>query len=847
MQKELLASLGVLAGLGIGVGAYAQTGTTGNAATTATNDDQLQEVVVTAEKRSEDLQKVAESIQVTSGEELVKEGKKRLDEIMQGVVGVQSQDSQVGAAFSIRGVDTGVGGPPGTNPGATVAVYVDGNYQNRGEVVRGATLDVSQAEVMRGTQSTTLGASAIAGAVSLVTNQPAFNYQAQGTLEIGDYNTKNMDAVLNAPLGDTQALRFAYSSDRRDGYLSSNAGNVDNQVFRLKYRWQPTESLNLVATVEHNSIGGNGVTAGVLLYSGSWQPYKAANASSYTTLMGYPPLFGYVPSNITFRDRSDPWNDGYPANDWPNNPYRDTQITSYSIKADWTTDLGTLTFVPNIQNAHFRSVEPPRAGSYRSENSPQNTTQMDLRFASPSSSPFEWLLGAYYYYTNVTDQILSESDPGVAGAPGAAACPSTGSPPVQCYSWSENALGSTQTESVYGNLTYPIIPTLRVIAGLRYSHDHLETQTSNGVVDPAITETLESPGSAYTLNPIASASYSNIAYRAGLEYDVLPQSMAYLTYATGYQPGTPVCNGPPGGACTPGTPSAKNTSDQWTLGLKNRFFNDKLQLNLEAFMLKFLNRPFNDPISITETGSTDNCNAAPGTTATVIGATMSCLAPSATGVVMPNQKSQGLDFDASWVPTSHDRLDLAFEYLNSTYGSNPTAPNYSATDLCNLYAAQYGTACPGGASGTAAQTLASNYQTLINSYKGVILQNSPRFSGNLTLQHMFQLGKAGQFSPRINIQYKDTYWAQGGGPAPSGYTSAKYALTPGSIVRQDAYELYDFYAPWSSADGKFTVTGYIKNIANKAILTNISGGGGGPNYVSLNDPRTFGVIFQAAW
>ena len=203
---------------------------------------------------------------------------------MRGIVGVSSQGSQVGTDFYMRGLGTADYGPPlgGVNQSA-VAVMIDGVYQNRGEVVRGGTLDMARVEVMRGTQSTTLGGSSLAGAVSLVSNDPVFEYEGSGSLGIGDYHLVTTQGVLNVPLSDSQAVRLAYSTEKRDGYLSSNAGNSDMVNARIKYRWQPTETFDIIATFNHQDIGGNGVDTGVLTYNGSWEGYDQAKVAIAAT------------------------------------------------------------------------------------------------------------------------------------------------------------------------------------------------------------------------------------------------------------------------------------------------------------------------------------------------------------------------------------------------------------------------------------------------------------------------------------------------------------------------------------------------------------------------------------
>ena len=224
-----------------------------NKAAAASNE--LQEVIVTAERREVNLQKVSISIQVKDGDDLRKTGKKRIDAIMQGTVGIQAQDSQVGVTFFVRGVDSS----GGMGNVVAVPVIVDGVAQSRSESVRAGTLDLARAEIMRGPQSTTLGVNALAGAVSLVSNKPVFERVVSGNLTVGNYNLRQFEGVLNLPLTSNQALRFAFSKEQRDGYISSGAGDSDLTNARVKYRWQANDKADLLATVSHQNIGGNGV------------------------------------------------------------------------------------------------------------------------------------------------------------------------------------------------------------------------------------------------------------------------------------------------------------------------------------------------------------------------------------------------------------------------------------------------------------------------------------------------------------------------------------------------------------------------------------------------------------
>jgi len=775
----------------------------------------LEEITVTAEKRDTDLQKTAVSIQTVDGEELVTEAKQRIDEIMQGVVGVSSQGSQVGTDFYMRGLGTANPGPVagGTNQSA-VAVLIDGVYQNRGEVVRGGTLDMAQAEVMRGTQSTTLGGSSLAGAVSLVSNNPVFDYEGSGSLGFGNYHLVTTQGVLNVPITDDQALRVAYGSEQRDGYISSGAGDSDQTNARLKYRWQPTEAVNLVATINQQVIGGNGVDAGVLSYYGYWEGYDSTNADNYDNTMGNPELFGHV-DGVKYDERDDPWDDGYPEGEWPNNPYRHTTITQYSADLDWDLGFGTLTVTPSYQQAHFTSQEPPRGTSFRSEDRQQETTQFDAQLTSSSDFFFEWLGGVYYYDTTYSGTIRTTEYETVDGE-------YTGN---YTWSWEKQDPNSQTTYAAYANVTYPILDALRLDAGLRYTRDEKLTRSVSNVAGTAY-----SPSSAYVFDDPLEAKWDEITYRVGGEYDVSDNAMVYALYATGYQPGQITMMGQ-------ASATEKQTLDQYTAGFKSRLLNNRLQLNVEGFWSTYYNRALDGELSY----YSDNWNDATNnqTTCGTQGPPGADSIPyefgtSATygeygcynygqGATVPEMTSKGVDLEINWLITENDRIDASAEYLESVQ----SVPEFNLTlsDIEAYAAAE-------GVSDELAATLYNGLLTSAQSYDGLTLQNSPEWSANFSYSHIFDLTNGSTLTPKFNLEYKSEYWSLGGGPGAN-------IAEPGDSV-QDAYALYNVFLNWTSSDNKFTISSYVKNIENKPILTNY--GAEAMPTVSLAAPRTFGAV-----
>jgi len=250
-----------------------------SASNTAGDELTLEEVTVTAERVTKDLQKTPQFISVKSGAELKSEGKVKVEDIMTGVAGFtieptgNGQDTQI----YIRGV---------SNASAGVSIVVDGvsqavGTQSRAATFRATSLDVSQVAITRGVQNGA-GVTALSGTVQLVTNKPVFENQVIGSVTMGSFKTQNAEGVLNLALTSNQAIRLAFNTERRDAYPSSGQGEADNRAFRFRYRWQPTDKLEFNATYYENRIAGASNASSASLFTGYWQKLPGGSILNYT-------------------------------------------------------------------------------------------------------------------------------------------------------------------------------------------------------------------------------------------------------------------------------------------------------------------------------------------------------------------------------------------------------------------------------------------------------------------------------------------------------------------------------------------------------------------------------------
>lgn len=579
----------VMTGLAFCAPAWAQAAAPAGAG----DDTTLQEVVVTAEKRVEDIQKVPLSETVLSGQQLQQQNRSNLQEILQAVPGVQMQENEGGYVVNIRGVTNNAGVADAVTP-----IYVDGIYSSQLPVeTRAAFFDISRVEVVRGPQGTLWGGDALGGAVSVVTNDPQLgHYSADITAAAANYDGLSEQAVLNAPIGGDWAVRAVIASESRRGYYDNGQDDSIYDAGRLKLLYQPNDDFKLVLTAAQTKVGGEGI--GNII-----SPYPADLSSL-----------------------SNPWGNAQPVTFkgviiTPTSPEK---ATTYHADLQWNLGVGTLTFLPAYTTITQTTVAAPGIVvqlNHMRENG-------ELRLSSNGDSPFQWTVGTYYQHFNTPLHVYV-----------ATADINTG----------QDYLRNTQ-EAGFGQVEVPITSALRVIGGIRYTHesyDELDFWTGPGGV-PALTY----PG---------SAAFSDTTWKLGVEQGLAANSMLYANVSTGFRSGglLPGANDPPAtvlpGSALPTFQPEKLTA--YALGSKNEFLNRSLEVNAEAFYYDYQNYQVEAGNAIT--GQTFEANAQ--------------------GV-----KSYGAEIESHWRATSADTINASVAYLHSTFGTqtgataDPTSQIYVA-------------------------------------------------------------------------------------------------------------------------------------------------------------------------
>ena len=230
-------------------------------------DGALEEIVVTANKREQNLQDVSSAITALSSEDIARTGIIDITRLESFVPGLRIGASGGEVRPALRGARTNEVGVAGTGIAEqTVGIFLDGIYMPTTTAGLGAYLDVERIEVLRGPQGTLYGRNTFAGSINVITKQPevdAFSGQLKGLF--GDYDRTNVEAILNIPLGDNLATRLVVSSDRHDGVIQNHylPGTSDdlrekNLLYvRSTTNWALSEDFSATLRIDYSDKDGN--------------------------------------------------------------------------------------------------------------------------------------------------------------------------------------------------------------------------------------------------------------------------------------------------------------------------------------------------------------------------------------------------------------------------------------------------------------------------------------------------------------------------------------------------------------------------------------------------------------
>ena len=741
----------------------------------------LADIIVTAQRRSENLQRAALAVTAVSADSLTRAGVTNAAQLTNLAPALQVNN--LGGplnSFYLRGVGNfttiSLADP-------TVAVNIDGINLGRPSSVQGLFYDLERVEVLKGPQGTLYGRNATGGAVNVITAKPVFGVlSGYGNFEYGNYDSKKLNAAVNIPLGETGAVRIAGQLVDRNGYYSDGTGDDKGESVRVQFSSQLTDNFKITVGGDFSHQGGIG--SGVTL----------AGLDKNSRIGIFDPRAGPV-FNSAFVFRA-----GGTLSPPVNNAYNNNRFWGTYAQADITTSIGTLTILPAYRRSelNYRTYAPSFSLTQRETG---DQTSLEVRLASKGDNPLSYILGGFFL-RDTADTRGSFNQYFFA--------PYVRFQPV------------TNSYAGFGRLTYKLTDTLRITGGIRYTIDQKSAvvASDNAIVicpgafipppggpqfcfgTPSLPDGLTIPaflqtpgGNVIPIQPYgpagaivqttrsvvdASKTFRKLTYRGGVEFDVRPDSLLYAIYETGFKAG--------GFFSSIDDPTFRPEQiSAVTVGLKNRFLDNKLQINLEAYRWIYSDQQL--------AHFRTNSQGGPEFVTENVG----------------KSRIQGAEVEAQWRVLHNTTLNGTVQYLD-------------AKNLQFVYSSPASVGPPVTGCAVSGPT-AGQFQV---NCSGLRPTQAPEWSFTAGIEQVIPLGEIGSLRFTAGTRYQ------------SGIFTG-FELLP--VQYQAGYFTSNAQLSFTTANERFTVTGFVNNIENNNVVGYSQPHPQAPSLSiqALRPPQTYGV------
>ncbi len=565
MNKSILLTGAGIAALLLGSSATAQT---------AGGEAAVEEIVVTAQKRSERLQDVPLAVSVVSGATIAASGAVNLEgaQYLVPTLNFRKSGTTINQSLFLRGVGTStfsIAGEP------SISTVVDGVVYSRAGEAFSDLIDIDRLEVLRGPQGTLFGKNTSAGVVNIVTKRPGADL---GGYVEGAYYTGGdeyrLRAAADLPLSDLVKSRVT-------AFYGTYGGNIRNVTRDTRVNGYEHWGVRAIVVADPSDVLSLTFIA----------DYRKSDDDCCAELIGT------VPTNLTATVLPTPRGDR--TRQVAQNLITATTEKSggVSLQADWSLGEHVLTYIGSYREYDNTEVRDgdwlPRAYvgfTQLHDVGPQtsNTMTQELRITSPADKAFSYVAGAYYSRAE-TDRTFTRNDIVCSLTPAPTVItPCTAAGTVVTTPNGSATFGSTfKNFALFGQGTFKLSEQLNLIGGLRYTSDKLAVYHSR--VSP-----LTGPGIQPNFGPFATdQSNDNLSGKAGVQYEISPDATFYATYARGYK--GPAYNVFFNLTATGTNAIEAETADSYEVGLKNTLMDGRLILNLAAYYAKYNNFQANNP------------------------------------------------------------------------------------------------------------------------------------------------------------------------------------------------------------------------------------------------------------
>lgn len=709
-------------------------GARGADAANATNSD----IVVTASRTKEPLRKAPLAVTVQTQEELSKAGATNIQTLASTVpnLHIATQGFNGATLITLRGVSNS---DPNAEGNPAVSTYIDGIYVGYTTGLVGAFYDLDRLEVLRGPQGTLYGRNSTGGNVNLYTADPQKDFHASADLSYGSYNDVQARAVINVPVTDTLSVRFAGIVHRNDGYINTNGvtsrnyGKADDFGGRITALWQPTDKITW--RISADAFKSNGTPTLVTRIG--------PNGDFLTPGAPYHPVIGAFPEpvnknvNVMVRSRLE-----YDFGSGLKLSYlAGYQYSKDEIQFGWYGARGILES-SGLNKLNFHDL----------------SNEITLNY---ENGPIKNIIGASVF----TKLVQSSAVYGIAVT-------------NALFGVEEGGGYSSNAKGIFDQLTVEIRPGLRLLGGLRYSHESQNQKDSNFVFCSPVAPFIGTNYAnliknlpALATNPtcfvfptgVGSGVWNNLSWKGGVTFDLSNNVSGYATATSGFK----------SGGFNPGSTVnyLPETIINYEAGLKFKALNGRLSLNTAAFLANYTNlQVFQEiPIIGGTTLSQEIVNAAAA-------------------------QIKGIEAEAAFNISPNDRISGFVTYLDARYKNYKNANDpLDGTQFANL--------------------------------SGNRLPNAPKWSARITYAHDFNLANGGVLTPTIVAYWRDS-------------TFLRQFNRPIDYVK--GFTKTDLDLSYVSPKKNWSVSAYVHNLEGN-IRRNTAYVDIGVYQSDVNPPRTFGV------
>ncbi|MDE1146784.1 MAG: TonB-dependent receptor [Azospirillaceae bacterium] len=618
--------------------------------------DGLQEVVVTAQKRAENLQDVPMAITALSAQTLEKMDVRDVQDLPNLTPGLQikTSDASANPKIFIRGVGLN---DFNANAAGAVGIYMDGVYVASPLAQLGQFFDLERVEVLKGPQGTLYGRNTTGGAINVTARQPTFDTTSDGSLEYGRFNAVKAEAgVGGAVVPGKLAIRIAGDYERDDG---DTYNRVSDSYVNAMNRWggrvgllfTPSDDLSVTVQLHGGQNRGDSrytqarplipqtaaaTGADGLCAAGFYATGQCTDALGYADTDNNPYAGDY---NLKGEDKVDTW--------------------GASVNVRWDAGKTTLYSITAFDTAERDDVEDTDASPDSLIHSTYKATQHDVsqefRVEAPLTDKLRGVAGVYFlhdYLTTTSEyDILRDLRPMFVTDDNPTGVSLDNNVALVGYPYTQ----ITNSYAAFGQVDYQLTDMVTLTGGLRYSKDDKDftyRSTVEEVVD--------------VFDYANSKSFSSVSGRASIQVKPTDDVMVYASYNRGYKSG-----GFFGGYTRDPAdlaPYADETLDAYEVGAKTEFWDKRLRVNAAGFYYDYSN------LQVFQIVTRDGI-------------------PTQTFNNAASARLYGVDADITLAPLKGLEISLGGEYLNSEYldyvsegeelsGNRlPSAPRWTLTGL----------------------------------------------------------------------------------------------------------------------------------------------------------------------